>query len=90
MGQETRESRIRAINEFVQERLRITSQQEIRAVDAAKLLDEAGILNDSPEKRGRNLRAYLRDGVIQGAEYHTGRPDGKWFITPVDSRAERK
>lgn len=80
-------AQIRAINEFLQNKLRVTSQQEVTAVEAARWLDEAGILHDDESRPGRNLRGHLRGGEVIGAERRPNVQNGHWFITHDESGA---
>ncbi len=74
----------REINEFIQSRLRVEKLDEVTAVEAAKWLDRAGLLGDSKDRPGRNLRALLREGLIVGSVQDPPMKHGRWFI-----RAER-
>lgn len=49
----------------------------LTAVEAAEILDEAGILNDSSSRPGKLLRDILRAGEIEHA-YQLN--NGRWFI----------
>ena len=51
--------------------------REIAAVDAARRLDEMGLLKDSRQRPGLPLRRLLRDGAIEHAYQKDGR---RWFI----------
>lgn len=55
---------------------------EITAVEANKVLEQAGILNDSTQRAGKPLRELLREGLISTAEYRIkpGNKRGFWFI----------
>lgn len=61
------------INAFIQDRLCHLGLNEVSAVDAAKWLDEAGVLRDSSIRPGLPLRKYLRKGVIVGSSQEGGR-----------------
>lgn len=50
---------------------------EVRAVEAASILDRANILHDNSSRRGLPLRNLLRAGKIPHA-YQL--PNGRWFI----------
>ena len=65
------------ISRFVQVRLRAERLQSVTAVDAARWLDEAGLLKDSPMRPGKPLRELLRQGKIQGQRQE---PNKRWFI----------
>jgi hypothetical protein len=57
---------IEAINAYVQEQLRIQGEGSVTAVEAARWLDNAGLLNDSASRPGLPLRNLMRDGLIKG------------------------
>ena len=65
------------INKHIQDMLNKKGLDEVSAVEAAKWLDEVGILNDSTSRPGLPLRKRLRDGKIRNAEHRNGR---FWFI----------
>ena len=69
------------ISAFLQARLSAESLDEVTAVEAARWLDAAGVLNDSDSKPGFPLRTLLRAGGVAGAEQRPPRPYGRWFIT---------
>jgi hypothetical protein len=48
--------------------------EEVRAIDAARWLDAAGMLADSDHRPGLPLRELLRAGLIEGA--HQRPPQG--------------
>lgn len=58
----------------------------LTAVEAAEILDEAGILNDSSSRPGKPLRDILRSGYIKHA-YQLS--NGRWFI-PLSGRSYDK
>ena len=66
-----------ALNQHIQEKLRGHTLDEVDAVTAARWLDEARLLADSPHRPGKNLRYRLRMGAIAGS-YQTS--SGRWFI----------
>ena len=66
------------INRFLQNKLRKISS--VGAVEAARWLDEAGILQDSVQRPGRELRSLLRKNQIQGQEQL---PNGRWIIRKI-------
>jgi diadenosine tetraphosphate (Ap4A) HIT family hydrolase len=68
------------ISEFIQERLAAENLEEVTAVMAADWLDQVGLLADSPDRPGRNLRALLRGGQIHGAVQRPPKKNGRWFI----------
>lgn len=55
---------------------------EITAVEANKVLEKVGLLNDSLSRAGLPLRNLLRAGRIPTAEYRItpGKTRGFWFI----------
>ena len=64
---------VRQINSFLQERLESEALLKVRAVEAARWLDAAGLLKDSDTRRGKPLRDLLRAGRIEGAYQESGR-----------------
>ncbi|MDE0147918.1 MAG: hypothetical protein OXM58_06065 [Rhodospirillaceae bacterium] len=67
-----------AINLHLQERLESDWRDEVRAVEAARWLDNAGLLTD--RKDGLPLRNLLRAGRIAGQEQRPDKKNGAWFI----------
>lgn len=67
-----------AINIHLQDRLERDRRDEVRAPEAARWLDEAGLLPD--RKGGLPLRDLLRAGRIAGQQQRPDRKDGRWFI----------
>ena len=67
-----------AINIHLQERLERDRRDEVRAPEAARWLDEAGLLAD--RKDGLSLRRLLRAGRIAGQEQRPDKKNGTWFI----------
>ena len=65
-----------AINLHLQERLEGDWRKEVRAVEAAVWLDDAGLLRDY--KRGLPLRRLLRAGRIAGQQQRPDRRNGSW------------
>jgi hypothetical protein len=64
------------INRFLQATLEGSGLQSVAAVEAARWLDDAGLLRDSRSRPGKPLRDLLRSGVIKHA-----RQDGRfWYI----------
>lgn len=59
----------------------------LTAVEAAEILDEAGILNDSSSSPGKPLRNILRSGEIKHA-YQLS--NGRWFIPHSGKNYEKK
>ena len=66
------------INLHLQERLEHEWRDEVRAVEAARWLDEVGLLCD--QKGGLPLRNLLRAGRIAGQEQRPNNKNGSWFI----------
>jgi hypothetical protein len=75
------------ITAHLQSALRRQGRIELAAVEAAVLLDEAGLLRDSPSRPGKPLRDLLRKGLVGGAEQRPPQPNGRWFITRVRAEA---
>ncbi|HEX8230562.1 MAG TPA: hypothetical protein VF826_14785 [Chloroflexia bacterium] len=69
---------IAAINRHLQEQLEIRGLDSVPAVEAAKWLDDAGLLRD--RKEGLPLRDLLRDGEVLGGRQEPPQPYGRWFI----------
>ena len=67
-----------AINLHLQERLESDWRDEVRAPEAARWLDKAGLLTD--RKGGLPLRNLLRAGRIAGQQQRPDRRNGTWFI----------
>ena len=67
-----------AINLHLQQRLELGWRDEVRAVEAAGWLDQAGLLRNY--KNGLPLRRLLRAGRIAGQEQRPNRKNGAWFI----------
>ena len=67
-----------AINFHLQERLERDWCDEVRAPEAARWLDKAGLLAD--RKGGLPLRDLLRAGRIAGQERRPDKKNGAWFI----------
>jgi len=72
---------VAGINRFLQEELRRRERSEVPAVEAARWLDQAGLLRDSDIRRGLPLRNLLRAGLIKGQRQE---PNHRWFIDRVD------
>ena len=66
------------INLCLQERLERDWREEVRAVEAARWLDKAGLLRNY--NNGLSLRRLLRAGRIAGQEQRPNRKNGTWFI----------
>ena len=67
-----------AINFRLQERLEQDWREEVRAPEAARWLDQAGLLRDY--KNGLPLRRLLRAGRIAGQQQRPDKKNGTWFI----------
>ena len=67
-----------AINFHLQERLEQDWREEVRAPEAARWLDKAGLLPD--RKGGLPLRNLLRAGRIAGQQQRPDEKNGTWFI----------
>lgn len=68
---------LEAINDHLQDQLRIRGRNEVTAVEAARWLDEAGLLKDSDHHPGLPLRNLLRANQIVGQRQEA---NGRWFI----------
>lgn len=65
------------INSFIQAQLKERDMNEIAAVEAARWLDEAGLLPDSQDRPGKPLRDLMRQEQIAGQRQEL---NGRWFI----------
>jgi hypothetical protein len=65
------------ISQFLQNTLDEKGLSEVTANDAAKWLDEAGLLKDSPTRPGKPLRDLLRAKQIIGQRQESNH---RWFI----------
>ena len=74
---------VKRINECLQKFLNDKSHGEVTAVDAAKYLDEIGLLSDSRLRPGLPLRNLLREGRIVGADQRPPQAYGRWWIKRV-------
>lgn len=72
---------ITRINLFLQNRLKQHCLQYVEAVEAARWLDQEGLLSDSISRPGKPLRDLLRAGQIMGQRQEENR---RWFIDQVD------
>jgi len=70
------------INRYIQTELRQRRLTDVSAVEAARWLDEAGLLPDSPDRPGKPLRQLLRDNEIRGGFQDAS---GRWWIKRVES-----
>lgn len=68
------------INAFLQKELIQRRQIEVTAVEAARWLNKAGLLNDSSSRPGLPLRKLLRAKKILGQVQIPNRKHGRWFI----------
>lgn len=75
---------IKGINAHLQSRLLAESREEVNAVEAARWLDEQGLLADRNDRPGLPLRRLLRKGLIDGAEQRPRRPYGRWRIQRIE------
>jgi hypothetical protein len=78
-----RQPDILAINEFIQERLRIEKLDLVTAVEANRWLEQAGLLSDDKSRPGKSLRNLLRQRLIAGAWQDPPKKHGRWFIGKV-------
>ena len=74
---------IEGINAHLQSRLLTENRDEVDAVEAARWLDEKGLLADRKERPGLPLRRLLRGGLIEGAEQRPRKPYGRWRILRI-------
>lgn len=77
-------SRNFAIHAFLQRELRRRQLEEVTAVEAARWLDNGGLLEDSASRPGLSLRNMLRAGDIDGAIQRPAGAYGRWFIGRTD------
>jgi hypothetical protein len=68
---------IEKINQLIQDRMAQEGIVFIKAVEAAKWLDEAGLLKDSMTRKGKPLRDLLRQELIWSAWQDTRK---RWII----------
>ncbi|MDX9708160.1 MAG: DUF4389 domain-containing protein [Trichloromonas sp.] len=61
---------------FIDDYLRTHDLEGLAVADAARLLNEAGLLPDDGQNPGEPLRKLLRDGEIP----HARKEQGRWFI----------
>lgn len=74
-----------SVSDFIQEQLQRKALSEVRAVEAARWLDTAGLLPDSPSRPGRNLRNLIRNGEVAGAIQRPPGKHGSWYIARTDN-----
>jgi hypothetical protein len=72
------------INSYLQKRLKKEKLEKVQATEAARWLDEEGLLEDDPKRPGRILRKYLGKEVL-GARKEKNR----WLIYPVQTSPKR-
>jgi hypothetical protein len=68
------------VESYLQQELRRRRIEEVSAVEAARWLDEAHILRDSPSRPGLPLRNLLRAGAMESADQRPAQANGRWFI----------
>lgn len=69
------------ISKFIQTELKRKNMLVVSAVDAAKWLDNAGLLKDSFSRPGKPLRDLLRNRKIVGQKQFSNK---RWFIENID------
>lgn len=74
------------INLHLQQRLERNWREEVRAVEATRLLEKAGLLRDC--KNGLPLLRLLRAGRIAGQQQRPDRKNGAWFIRRLATSRE--
>lgn len=74
---DSRTDNVMRINLFLQDELRRRDRTEVPAVEAARWLDDAGLLRDSPIRPGLPLRDLLRAELIEGQRQE---PNRRWFV----------
>ena len=73
------------ISEYLQIHLHNEGREDACAVEAAKWLDETGILKDRPSRRGQPLRRLHRKGLIAGQERRPRDSRGRiWWINIIN------
>lgn len=65
---------------FLQRELQRRGLDEVDAVSAATWLNDAGLLQDRPDRPGAPFRKLLRDGAIHGAEQRPPGKHGRWYV----------
>ena len=73
-------ARAAQITVFLQAELEKRRLSEVAAVEAARWLDAAHMLTDSPSRPGLPLRNMLRNGEVACAEQRPAQRYGRWFI----------
>jgi len=68
------------ISLYLQQQLRKRNMNEVTPVEAAKWLQRAGILKDSPHRPGLPLRNLLRAKEIWGQRQES---NNRWFIEQI-------
>ena len=86
-----------AMSAHLQRRLESEGMPVASAVQAAKWLDEAGLLPDNPSRPGLPLRKRLRNlkragqlDLISGAYQDPPQPNGRWWIRRVHGEQRRQ
>lgn len=74
-----------AINRFIQEKLLDLSLEKVKLTDAAKWLDEEGLLKDNPNHPGSPLRNII-ETKIKGAK----KDKSRWYLYPVNEKTKVK
>jgi hypothetical protein len=77
---------------FLQRELQRRGLDEVDAVSAANWLNDAGLLQDRPDRPGAPLRRLFRDGAIHGAEQRPPGKQGRWHVIrrgPVSANRAR-
>ena len=72
------------INTYLQAELVRRGKTAVTAVEAAKWLDEAGLLRDQPNRPGLPLRKMLRDGLISNSRQVPPQKNGNWFVVRAE------
>ena len=74
------------ISDFIQRELSKRNHSSVSAVEAAKWLHRAGLLQDSITRPGKPLRDLLRARKIAGQRQE---PNARWYVDRVDGRIRR-
>ncbi|MDW7729595.1 MAG: hypothetical protein SCJ94_06250 [Bacillota bacterium] len=77
---------VQEINACIQRKLAETGMEKASAIEAAKWLDNEGLLKDNPNRPGNALRKLLLTEVISGA----GKEKNLWYIYPDKMRKKKK
>lgn len=73
------------ISAFLQRQLHTHGRADVPAVEAARWLDHARVLTDSPSRPGPPLPNLLRAHRIEGAEQRPPQRYGRWFIRQLET-----